>query len=52
MGDKKRSFIGLAVLSAVLSALSVAIYKLFPKMKECCKAMMEKCCPKEPEEKK
>jgi len=50
MGDKKRTFIGFAILSTILSVLGVAFYKLFPKMKECCKGMWEKCCP--PEEKK
>ena len=52
MGDKKRTFIGFAILSTILSVLGVAFYKLFPKMKECCKGMWKKFYPKEPEEKK
>lgn len=63
MGDKKRSFIGLAFLSMIVSILAaVGVSKLFPAMMrrckemcekegfeppEFCKKMMEKCCPPE-----
>ena len=50
MIDKKRSGVIIAAVGAVVSLLALICYKLFPKMKECCCGMGEKCCP--PEKKK
>ena len=45
MEDKKRFGMIVAAAGAAVGLLGLVFYKLFPKMKECCGDMMEKCCP-------
>ncbi|MFC1568413.1 hypothetical protein ACFL37_01800 [Candidatus Margulisiibacteriota bacterium] len=44
MDDNKKKFIGLTIFSTILSLLGVVLYKLFPRMKQCCQDMKDKCC--------
>lgn len=48
MSDKKRFGFGFGLIAAaigtILSLGGLVFYKLFPKMKEGCQGMMDKCC--------